>query len=49
MLRKGDIKKYKVSVEVSHITIVLVETNLSETKVDSLCAQSFCHCAFVQY
>lgn len=38
MQKKGDIKKYKASVEVSHITVVLIENKLSETKVDSLCA-----------
>lgn len=37
MRRKGDIKKYKVSVELSLITVVLVESKLAEMKIGLLC------------
>lgn len=36
MQKKGDIRKYKASVKVSHITIILIESKLSETKVNLL-------------
>lgn len=37
MQRKGDIKKYKVSVKLSLIAVVLVESKLAEVKVGLPC------------
>lgn len=37
MQRKGDIKKYKVSVELSLISVVSVESKLAEMKVGLPC------------